>query len=544
MKRYIIFLFTIFNFFIFAEEDNPSIILPKMDITIEDKKDLNLALDIKDIKIKDLTVDIVLRPDLTESIKIDLEKTLPQRVDNPEKSKPVDAIIVFGYGLNNNIYADFSIFIKNINPKISINYLRNSMETYWIDDINKKNSYSLDDLNTNLLFSHKNFTFGSELGYFAKSYSLQGKSNYSSLKKKILNIDLGPSIKFNFQNDLTLRVLNSFLFMNNEGKEDLLRNDFDYILNADLVYAQVFALSHFFSASLGYDFNYLSKNINKDYLDLKQADEKSFFNNIKASVSYSTMIKDSFLVKLNTNFLGMFRNSEFFWFIFPYAKLGYSYSDFFHCYVEGGTVEIKKTDRYWFQDNDFVSFPINVVSGYHWFVKTGIKASVLGRFSIFSDFEFAYNKDGNNFKRESYIENIYTLEKKEYKEIIVSAGFDFNYKQIVDIKIAYYFSPNNEYFFVNTFEPVHKISAEMKFSIPKTGLSFLLDFQSKINRFDSENNPMNHIFLLNATIDWNWQERFGVGSKFNNILYFQRHSVVADYEEPGFGFLVYLKFGF
>jgi len=418
------------------------------------------------------------------------------------------------------------------------------METYWIDKIDKKNFYSLDDLKTNILFSYKNFSFGSELGYFGKSYGLQEKSNYNLLRKKILNIDLGPSIKFNFQNDLTLRVLNSFLFMNNDGKENLLRNDFDYILNADLVYTQVFALSHFFSANLGYDFNYLSKNINKNYLTLQETNEYLFFNNIKAGISYSTMIKDAFLIKVQTDFLGMFRNNEFFWYVLPYAKFGYSYSDFLHCYVEGGATQVKKPDQYWFRENDYVSFPLDTVSGYHWFAKTGVKGSILGWFSIFTDFEFAFNMDGNNWKLENSIENIYTLEKKQYKEITISTGIDFTYKQIVDIKLTYHFSPNNEYFFVENFSPMHKITTEMKFLIPKTGLSFLIDFQAKINRYDLNNNLMNHIILLNASIDWNWLERFGVGAKFSNILYFQKHQIMQEYDEPGFGFLIYLKFGF
>ena len=192
--------------------------------------------------------------------------------------------------------------------------------------------------------------------------------------------------------------------MNNDGKDDLLRNDFDYVLNSDLVYTQVFGLSHFFTASVGYDFNYLSKNINKSYLTLKEVDKNSFFNNIKAGLSYSTMIKDAFLIKVQTDFLGMFRNEQFFWFVLPYLKFGYSYSDFFHCYVEGGSTAVKKPDQYWFRENDFVSFPIDTISGYHWFVKTGVKGSVLGWFSLFSDFEFAYNMDGNNWKLENDIE--------------------------------------------------------------------------------------------------------------------------------------------
>lgn len=544
MKKIAILIMLYLSINVFAEEKEPSIILPKMDIIIEDRKEFNLSFDIKDMNITDLTVDIILKPDLTEKIKIDLEKTLPSRIDNPEKLKPIDALILFGYGLNNNLLADFSIFIKNFNPKISINYLRNSMENYWVDNYSKKNFYSFDDLRTNILYSYKNFSLGSELGYFAKSYSLQDNSNYNLLRKKVLNIDLGPSIKFNYQNDLTLRVLNSFLFMNNDGKEDLLRNDFDYILNTELVYNHVFALNHFLSASVGYDFNYLSKSINKSYMDLFSTDQKSFFNNIKAGISYSTMIKDSFLIKLKTDFLGMFRNSDFFWYIIPYGKFGYSFSDFFHCYIEGGANQIKKPDQFWYKENDFVSFPIDIVAGYHWYVKSGVKGSILGWFSVFADFEFAFNKDGNNWRLESDIEKIYTSEKLDYKEIIVSGGINFNYKEIVDIKTTYSFSPMNEYFFVRTFEPVHKVITEMKFSVPKTGLNFIIDFQAKITRYDLDNNLMNNIFLLNASVDWSLLGRFGLGVKFNNILYFQKHQIMQYYDEPGFGFLIYLKLGF
>ena len=55
---------------------------------------------------------------------------------------------------------------------------------------------------------------------------------------------------------------------------------------------------------------------------------------------------------------------------------------------------------------------------------------------------------------------------------------------------------------------------------------------------------MNNIYLLNAGVDWNWQERFGLGIKFNNILYFQKHQIMQSYDEIGFGFLAYLKIGF
>ena len=58
------------------------------------------------------------------------------------------------------------------------------METYWIDKIDKKNFYSLDDLKGNILFSYKILILVRKLDILQKSYSLQDKSNYNILRKR------------------------------------------------------------------------------------------------------------------------------------------------------------------------------------------------------------------------------------------------------------------------------------------------------------------------------------------------------------------------
>ncbi|OHD22450.1 MAG: hypothetical protein A2086_06935 [Spirochaetes bacterium GWD1_27_9] len=542
MKKIILLFFIFFNFLVFCDEDIPSILLPKVDIEIEDKKEISFDIKISESKVTDVSFDIAIKPDLTKNIKIDLEDTLPKRIDSPEKQKAIDAIVLFGYGLNNNLLADFSIFIKDINPKVSISYVRNYIENYWIDKPQQKNFYSLDNLKSQILFSQKNFNIASDLGYFAKSYDLQSKSGYSILRKKIFNVDATPSLKFKYQNDLTFRMQNSFLFNNLSGRENISisRDDFDYLLNTDITYSQVFALSHFFSGYVGYDFNYTDSNSSGNYLTFSGKYNRRFFNSIKAGASYNTIIKESFFIKGMVDFLGLFKDTEFFWYLLPFGKFGYSFLEYFYCYVEGGGELSKKPDQFWFKENDFVVYPQEIVPGYRWYGRTGLKGSVLGWFSATTDFEVIYNMGGIDWELLTKEENLYILKKRDFLEINLSASINFNYKQYIDIKAEW-----KHYFYDNThFNGRDKLFVETKFFIPKTGLSFLINFTGLFYRLDLLDKEMNNIYLLNAGVDWNWQERFGLGIKFNNILYFQKHQIMQSYDEIGFGFLAYLKIGF
>lgn len=543
MKKIFVIVFLLTTVFIFSKDDLPLILLPDIDILIDDVKELEVSIISEEQKLSKLLFEPLPVPDFTEVIRVDLEKTLPEKIDSPEKQKPIDALILFGYGLNNYLYMDFSIFVKQFNPKISIHYLRESKENLWFDRPYLNNVYSKDDLQTELVFTYGVFELGAELGYFAENYDLQEKSVYDSLTKRILNLDIGPSLKFNNQNDITLRVLNSFLFTNSEGDTDnkqVKRSDFDYILEADIIYSQIFGSNHYLTSNIGYDFNLLNTYNSDGKKDLKYNNEQYFFNNIKAGINYTTTIIDAFQIKVLTDFLGMFRSTEFFWYLMQYSRFGYSLMDFFHCYVEGGSELIKKPDRFWFEDNDFVIFPAEITPGYHWFVKTGIKGSFPGWVSGNVDFEFAYDMNAFNWTKSSDEEHLYTIKKYSYYEINLGTGIDFNVKEYFNITINWM-----HYFLERThFVPRDELKIIFKWNIPKIGLSFFIDFYGGFYRLNIENALMENIYQMNTGIDWNWNERIGIGVKFNNIIYFQNHQNMFGYDEPGFEFLSYVKIGF
>ncbi|MBP5705811.1 MAG: hypothetical protein J6W76_00895, partial [Spirochaetales bacterium] len=257
MKKAFICLY-IFTAMLMFSQELPEIQLPNLLLDVEDKRQLVSDFVLDDTVVTPITIDTLDKPDFSQSIKIDLEETLPSRTDTDDKSDPVDAVIKFGYGLNNNILADFSIFVKSINPQISVHYLRQARESMFIDKQDEYYGSSLDDLQAQILYNNNKFSLGSEIGFYQKKHSLQDNSIYGDLTKQVLNVDVGPSLKFNNNNDLRLRVFNSFLFFNTQGKTDakLFRNDFAYLLQSDLVYSQVLGNNHFITTHAGYDFNY------------------------------------------------------------------------------------------------------------------------------------------------------------------------------------------------------------------------------------------------------------------------------------------------
>ncbi|MBP7552748.1 MAG: hypothetical protein KA885_04920, partial [Spirochaetes bacterium] len=544
MKKNFIIIFLILLVYSVHTQNNdsPDILLPKIDIEIEDKRQLTLDILIKDTKLPDIKFEAITKPEFSDIIKIDLEATLPERVESPDKIKPIDAIILFGYGLNNNLLADFSIFIKEINPIVSIHYLREAKENFWIERSDVKNSMSMDDFRAELLYNYKKFNLGTELGYFEKSYDLQDQSVYKNLKKRILNIDLGPSLKFDYQNDLTFRVFNSLMFLNAFGKNDasISRADLGYLLQTDLAYSQVFSNNHFITAHIGYDFNYLESKTNGTIGSFTGAYSNDFFNNIKTGISYSTMLKESFLIKASAEFLGSFRDYEFFWYILPYAKFGYSFYDYFHCYIEGGASLIGKPDQYWFKNNDYTIFPNSATPGYKWFGKTGLKGSLTGWFSGYTDLEVAYNMYGLDWALVSTEEALYTMQKREILDLNLAVGITFNVKQYLEITTEW----KHSFLERNYFTPTDMVKAHVKWGAPKIGLTFFLDFIGQFLRKDTTETDMGNVYLLNGGIDWNWRERFGLGILFNNIIYFQHYQLMKYYDESGFEFIIYMKIGF
>ncbi|MBR6198859.1 MAG: hypothetical protein IKQ61_01200 [Spirochaetales bacterium] len=526
-----------------SAQDMPEIQLPSLSLEVEDKHQIVTDILIKDISLPDIKFDSIDKPDFTDIIKVDLEETLPAISAGEDRGHPIDAVIKFGYGLNNNVLADFSLFVKNINPNISVRYLREARESMFIDKPDETFSSSLDDLQTQILYNTSRFSLGSEVGFYQKNYSLQNNSAYERLNKKALNVDIGPSLKFNNNNDLTFRMFNSFLFFNAQGRTDetLRRADFAYLMQTDVVYSQVLAGQHFLTTHAGYDFTIDEAKITGSTSpDLSSDTADIFFNNIKTGINYSTLLFDCFLIKASAEFLGTFRDATFYWYIVPNVKLGYNFRDYFSCYVEGGANLIKRPDQYWYKSNDYVVYHSDAVPGYKWYVKTGIRGAATGWFSQYTDFEFAYNMGGLDWTLTNKSEHLYSVTKRDWTEINIGAGIVFSVKQYLEITAEW-----KHYFWQKSFFAASdNVTAEIRAMIPKAGMTFGLEFKGGFNRRDTNGSLMGNIYLLNGLIDWNWHERLGLGIQLHNMLYFQQYQLMQGYDEAGFEFIIYMKIGF
>jgi hypothetical protein len=550
---------------LFGQDDIPDIQLPEIDLEIEDNRKIDYNLTITESVLPDLELDQLIRPEFSESIKIDLEATLPAKIDSPEKQKPVDALILFGYGLNNSLMADFSIFVKQYNPKASIRYRRESQESLFVDEPLEKNSSSLDDLRADLLYSFKNFSLGSEIGYYSRSLDLQKSSIFRKLTRRIVKLDLGPSIRFNAQNDLTLRVQNSFLFTNADSSSDAVtasRGDFDYLLETDILYSQVFGENHYLTAHAGYDFTYLLSMREGTVGAFSAGSEDLFMNAVKAGAGYSTTFIDSIFLKTSLEFLGLFRSDDegnpvrFDWFVLPQARVGYSLQDFFHCYIEGGGKLQQAGTAAWFRENDYSIMPVDISPSYHWFGKTGISSGLTGWFSLYTDLEFAYNMDVNgqalDVTSTTSEENLYTLTKRpSYFEMTIEAGGTFTARQFFELTFDYQHRFMQGPFRTMRFAPRDSMQAKMTWMIERIGLDFFVEFEARFVRYDENDTLLSDLYLLNTGVDWNWQERIGFGISVNNLLYFAqayglstKQYLDSGYEQQGFGFLAYLRIGF
>lgn len=528
-----------------ADGDTPDIQLPEVDVTIDDKKEFELDITGGEDNLPDIDTGPVLKPEFGEQIKVDLEETLPEKIDNPDKTKPIDAVALFGYGLNNSLWIDFSIFVKDINPKLSLHYTRQARETHWIENTKDKTPSSFDHLTFNLFYNYKALTLYSDLGYFAKIYNLQDQSIYETFTKRIINADFSPVLKLNNQNDLSLNLLNDFVIttLEDDGENDYSKIDFHYLLASDFIYTQVFGSNHFFSSNMGYDFNIFTSNT-ENTEDIFYT--RNIFNTIKAGAGYSVLLADAFFLKAAFNFNGFFHNRDFFWYLLPYGKAAYNYKEYFTCYVEGGADLIKKPKRSWYYNNEFTVLPEEAVPGYHWFAKSGVKGALIGWLSGNADIEFAYNGRGEDSRYGGFEwtllsdqEKIYTLEKRAYFELNLEAGFTLTVKNVLEMSAGW----KHRFLDLLYFQPRDEINARITVTIPRTGFSIFADFQGQLLR-RSMDGYLGNVYLLNAGADWNFKERLGLGCKFTNILYFQHHQFMQYYDEPGFSFIAYFKIGF
>lgn len=535
-------------------ETQPEIKLPQIEINIQDNKEIKADLTDNNEILFDVEIDPLIRPEMTEAIKIDLEKTLPERIHMPNKKKPIDALIRFGYGPNNNMMADFSIFIKEFNPMIAINYSRRAKDNYWIDEPKRRNFYSMDNLNADVTYNKSFFNVNANLGYYATNYSLQNQSVYDSFGKKILNVDLNPYLKFSNKNDLSFVVHNTFLFTDLNDGETLntsLKNNFGYFLESDLIYSQIILNENYFNFNIGYDLNYF------DSLTSGKLEERGrwLFHKLKIGASYSGIFKDAWFLSGKLDFQALWKGGElnegvwqditelknpFHWYLLPSIGGGYNFKDYFSCYLEGGAKLIHKPERDWFLKNEYALLPEDVVPGYHFFGKTGIKGIFSGYFSGYTEFEFAYNWGGYDWKENNSLEKLFTVEKKDYFELKLKMGLTAAYRQIVKFNVEW------EHSFLEkiAFDAGDIVKTKLDLGVPNTGLTFFIQFSGQFRRVDDRNSPMAPLYLLDAGIDWSYIERFGLGAEFQNILYFQKHQIKRHYDEPGFECLVYMKIGF
>ncbi len=538
MKRFFIYC-TILITFAINSEDLPIISLPKVDINIKDTKDFESNIDIAGRGLPDIKIDPIIRPEFTKEIKVDLEETLPSRIDNPEKTKSVDAQILFGYGLNNYMLADFSIFIKDINPYISINYKRIAKENLWFDDFNRKVPYSQDKFDSSIIFTKGPFSLNAAAGYYGTTYSLQDESIYNYFAKRILNVDLTPSYRFTNNNDLSLVINNSFIFHNlsdMKTKNSSYRNDFDYFFNGYLKYSHVLFTSHFVSIYTGYNFDYFY-NVSEGYSDFTHY---TSFHNINAGFAYSGTIKNILLLRLNLDFKGLWRNGEFHWYLIPDAEIGFNFADYVTCFIAGGAKQGNKPDKNWFISNEYSILPDTTLPFYKWYGKSGFKSAYAGFAYLSADVEFIYNQNGYDRTLLNKKEKLYTLTERTFFELNLNAAGSLNYRKYIGLDVNYTHAFLDRY----TFAPQDKLNTILKFGIVPAGININLDFTAMFKRLDYKGDIMDNTYVLNAGIDWNYKERFGIGFLFNNIIYYTKYEIVRYYDEPGFEFVGYFKVGF
>jgi hypothetical protein len=337
--------------------------------------------------------------------------------------------------------------------------------------------------------------------------------------------------------------LNTFLLSNFakwENNYDVKRLDFGYLLNSDISYNQIFRDNHFLSVHAGYDFNYLEDYIDGDNDRLNDYYKRLFYNNFKMGISYSTTLLESFFIKVATDFVGLFKNYNFNWYILPDASFGYSFKNYFHCYIEGGGSLTEKPDRYWYKENNYVVYPMETVPGYYWFAKTGLRGSFTGWINVYTDLEFAYNMNGPDWKLSTNAEKLYSFTTRSYYELNLTSGIDFQVKEYFTFKVEHI----HRFMDMMHFKPRDEIKANMTWHIPKIGLSFFLDFNAGLFRQELNNKYYGNIYMMNAGIDWTYHDKIGIGTKFSNILCFQDYYIMPEYKEPGFEFVTYIKIGF
>ena len=232
-----------FSIFAQTAENAPSeILLPEIDINIQDMKEIHVDTLEDSGEFLNIELDPLVKPEITQSIKVDLEKTLPAKLDAPDKKKPVDAQIKFGYGANNNMVADFSVFIRELNPNIAVTYSRRAKDNFWIDEPRRRNYYSTDKLTADVNYAKSFFSLDTNLGFYSNVNSLQNQSIYQNMGKKLLNLDVTPSLKFGAKSELSLALHNSFFFTDlNDGESEVInyKNGFDYFLESNIVFSQV-----------------------------------------------------------------------------------------------------------------------------------------------------------------------------------------------------------------------------------------------------------------------------------------------------------------
>lgn len=540
MKKYFFLFILIFlSALLVADEDLPEIIIPEIDIKIEDIKKIDLPVTPEKEK-NEINIQLPL-PEIDDKINIDLEKILPS-IEKEIKIKALDVSLLLGYGLNHHFYADFSLFIKNIMPKVSLHYLRESKENIWFDEL-KKNPISKDDLNAQIAYNYKNFFLSTTGSFYSYSYKPGDNTIYDLNIKRFFYIDINPSVKFKYNNDLSLNIFNSFIFNEAQGKyedKNVNHNNFSYFLNTQLIYNQIFLNIHSFSFKLGYNFNYLYDFLKSRNDKLLDDYSHFFFNSFNAGIDYSTVLKESFQIKGAFTFSGLFKDKEFYWYILPLGNFGYFLKEFFYAYIEGGGKLEEKPSTTWFKKYNYTFMPISLIYGNNWYAKTGVAATLPGWIRGNIDFEFAYKHITFNWKKINKVEDFYILENSRLIELNLYTGVIFNYREYINITINWIHKFYQRMFFI----PQDELIILVKSIISETGLAFYLEFSANFVRFNTEYQIINNLYVLNSGLEWNYKEKIGVGIKGNNLLFFNENNFFPEYEDRALEILGYLKIAF
>ncbi len=517
--------------------------LPELNLNLIDNKTFNIEILNDQAAFPVLKYSILPRPSFSEEIKLDLEKILPDKSETVESQKPVNAQLNLGYGLNNELLVSFALFLSDMNPKISLNYIRKTYERNRIDRPDDTSSASsIDHVSVGLISNYKQFSVFGKLDFFNKNYGLQGLSAaYNEQTKRLINLDISPSFKFNNRNELTYKLETDIIMIENSPNESFKSlNQFTVFVRNDFLFTQVFTDNQVLQATLGYNFNYMNNSENDRNYYFYGNISDIFYNEIKTTLSYQTIIKDAFLIQGLLDIRFLFRDTTFHWYINPFVKLEYNLHEYFSCSVEGGSLINERPDENFILKNDYSLLSTKVLPGYRWFADTGLTASVLEWFKITTNFEYAFNMSGTNLTIIDPNQRLVSHINREFHELNINAGLFFTVKGILNIKASW----EHRFLEVPAYTGRDRLSAEIRCTFSNVGIDFFVDGKFDFVVRDYAGILMGNKYEVGTGFDFSKNEAFAIGFKFSNIAFQQEQRTIAGYFDRGINGIIYIKIGF